>query len=169
MKKVNVSAYSIKGVKEAVNFAVEVNATTAWKKAGSPEPDSDGFDAFATEYLQKKKVEGAYVVIEAGREDSRENPYDIKNVKSVGKRKMKRVYELIDTNTQEILGVADDKESAKALAREIVREKRDSLVAGTLHECRVKMVVEEGTPVAFTFSYVPGANTKLGSYVAFGV
>jgi hypothetical protein len=168
MKTMTINAYSVSDLKKQCPFTLEVNATPAWKKAGCPE--GEDLNNFMAEYLTKKKLgidQGAYIVRTQGVEDTRENPYTIEPVITKGARKMERVYELIDVNTNQILGTAKNKIEAMNLAREVVRTKRGDLVAGVKHRCEIKAVVVEGDPVAFTFEYTPSAATTLGEYFCF--
>lgn len=172
MKTVNVKAYSLNEVKKQTPFTLVKNATQMWKKAGSPTAGQELKD-FLTAYLTKhtKNIPGAgcYIVIDAAVSDSRENPYKILNIPTTQKRKMKKIYELVNVETEQVLGTADSKEDAINLAKELVTSKKEELGVGVKHECRIKKVVTEGEATAFTFEYVPSQNAKVGTFLCFGV
>ena len=143
-----------------------------WKKAGSPLSGQELKD-FLTEYLKKhtKNMAGAgcYIVLDAAVSDSRENPYKILNIPTTQKRKMKKIYELVNVETEQVLGTADSKEDAIALAKSLVTSMKEDLGVGVKHECRIKKVVTEGEATAFTFEYTPSQNAKQGTFLCFGV
>jgi hypothetical protein len=165
MKIVKVKAFNLQNVKEETGLELSKNATFSWKKAGKP--IGVEFEEFAKNYLEKNKVENAYIIEELPTEDKRLNPYKINSISSTGQRKYKTIYELINSETGEILGKAEHKNAAMDLAREIVREYREILGENVKHYCRLVKVVSEGEPKAFTFEYIPGKGTKIGKYIVF--
>lgn len=172
MKKVTIKGYSVNEVKAAAPFQLVKNATIMWKKAGSPMLEAD-LKAFMEGYLQKHTKnavgQGCFIILDSPVQDSRENPYKIHNIQTNGARKFKRVYELINSTTGQILGSAFTKEEAINLAKIVVGEKRDELGAGVKHTCRISSVVVEGKADAFTFEYTPSTNTKEGTFLCFGI
>ena len=172
MKTVNVKAYSVSDVKKQSPFNLVKNATTMWKKAGSPMMGED-LKSFMKAYLQKATKnasgQGCYIVIDPAVSDSRENPYKIHNIPTEGKRKFKRVYELVNAHTNEVIGSADSKEAAIDLAKDLVTKAKETLGVGVKHFCRIANVVVEGQPTAFTFEYTPSQNAKQGTFLLFGI
>ena len=175
MKTVNVKAYSVNDVKKVVPFSLSANGancTIAWKKAGSPIA-GDELKAFLLEQLKKKTKNvpglGCYIVLDAAVSDSRENPYKILNIPTTQKRKMKKIYELVNVETEQVLGTADSKEDAITLAKTLVTSMKETLGVGVKHECRIKKVVTEGEATAFTFEYTPSQNAKQGTFLCFGI
>jgi hypothetical protein len=166
MKIVKVEAFNLQSVKEETGMELSKNATPSWKKAG--QPVGVELEEFAKNYLEKNKIESAYIVEESPVEDSRINPYKIESIATTGTRKYKLMYELINAETGEILGRAEHKNAAMDLAREVVRENREALGVGVKHYCRLVKVVSEGEAKAFTFEYEPSAKTKIGKFIAFG-
>jgi hypothetical protein len=69
------------------------NATLAWKKAGSP-LNSKQLNAFMQTYIKKKKVLGAYIVVDPSSADTRKRPYTIINETTHGKRKTSMFYQI---------------------------------------------------------------------------
>lgn len=172
MKTVNVKAYSVNDVKKVTPFTLVKNATQMWKKAGSPLAGQE-LKTFVEAYLKKhtKNVPGAgcYIVLDPAVSDSRENPYKILNIPTTQKRKMKKIYELVNVETEQVLGTADSKEEAIALAKKIVTDRKEDLGVGVKHECRIKKVVTDGEATAFTFEYTPSQNAKQGTFLCFGI
>lgn len=172
MKTVNVKAYSISDVKKQAPFSLVKNATTMWKKAGSPVAGEE-LKEFMKNYLKKATKnalgQGCYIVLDPAVSDSRENPYKITNIPTEGKRKFKRVYELVNTSTGQIIGSADSKEEAIKLAKTIVSKQKDELGVNVKHVCRVANVVVEGQAEAFHFEYAPSKNAKMGTFLLFGI
>jgi hypothetical protein len=70
------------------------NATLAYQKAGHPVGKKE-MDAFMKGYLAKSKAVGAYVVLDAFKEDSRQRPYMVVNNPTSGKRSYETVYEVV--------------------------------------------------------------------------
>lgn len=172
MKTVNVKAYSISDVKKQSPFNLVKNATTMWKKAGSPVAGEE-LKEFMKTYLEKATKnavgQGCYIVIDPAISDSRENPYKINNIPTEGKRKFKRVYELVNATTGQILTSAESKDEAMKQAKNIVTKEKDKLGVGVKHYCRVTNVVVEGQSKAFTFEYLPSQNAKQGTFLLFGI
>lgn len=171
MKTVNVKAYSLSDVKKQSPFELTTNATIAWKKAGSPIAGEE-LKTFLSNYLTKatKNVKGlgCYVVMDQAVSDSRENPYTITNIPTEGKRKFRRIYELVNSVTGEILGAGASKEAALVEAKKIVSERREELGVGVKHKCRIVEIVVEGNADAFEFEYTPSQNAKQGTFLLFG-
>ena len=172
MKIVNVKAYSVNDVRKNSPFQLVKNATTMWRKAGSPVAGEE-LKTFMREYLAKETKnfpgQGCYIVVDSAVSDSRENPYKIHNIPTEGKRKFKRVYELINSATGELIDSAESKEEAIKLAKAIVTKQKETLGVGVKHVCRIANVVVEGQAEAFTFEYTPSQNAKEGTFLLFGI
>lgn len=172
MKTVNVKAYSVNDVRKQAPFILDTNATLMWKKKGSPIAGPE-LKEFMAEYLLSHTKNapgvGCYIVLEPCASDTRDNPYRINNIPTTGKRKFKRVYELVNSETNQVIGSTDSKEDAIKLAKEVVSREKDKLGVGVKHICRIATVVTEGESEAFTFEYVPSQNAKLGSFLLFGI
>lgn len=76
-----------------VSFDKLVNATQAWKKAGSPINDK-AVKTFFTNYMAKRKEGGAYIVVDSASDDTRLRPYTVLNETTVGKRKHTTTYQI---------------------------------------------------------------------------
>ncbi len=172
MKTVNVKAYSVNDVRKQSPFTLVKNATTMWKKAGSPvagEELKEFMKSYLTKATKNALGQGCYIVLDPAISDSRENPYKIHNIPTEGKRKFKRVYELVNSTTGQIIASGDSKEEAIKLAKTIVSKEKEKLGVGVKHICRVANVVVEGQSDAFTFEYVPSQNAKQGTFLLFGI
>lgn len=151
---------------ENANFPFEVkfDATQAWKKAHT----SPGFDlrAFAKDYAEKKikgaKGVGFSITLESAVEDKRERPYKEVNEATTGRRKWKTNYSIFNSEGK-LLGVADKKDEAAKLAKEIIKTERADLV------CKVSKKVTEGQDVAFKLEYTPTRGAKDGNYIFFAL
>jgi hypothetical protein len=151
------------------------DATTAFKnwknKKGGIISERD-IKEFMLDYLNRntKNCPGAccLITLEAAVKDTRERPYKQVNVKSEGRRKYKKFFNILDEATNElILRVGPDK--TKAEAANVVKDlyktgdlKKD-VTLSLSHE------VVEGTSVVMKFKYTPSKNSKPGRYVFFGI
>lgn len=97
MKSVEAQGYNKAEALESTKLGVELdrlkNATTAWKKAGSP-LNTKELNKFMAAYIKEKKAVGAYLVIEAASDDTRIRPYSVINETTTGKRKTSTVYQI---------------------------------------------------------------------------
>jgi len=97
MKTVEAQGYNKEKALESTGLDVELdrlkNATTAWKKAGSPLNSKD-LNKFMATYIKEKKAVGAYLVIEAASDDTRLRPYNVINETTIGKRKSTTTYQI---------------------------------------------------------------------------
>lgn len=97
MKSVEAQGYNKDEALQTTNLGVELdrlkNATTAWKKAGSP-LNTKEMNKFMAAYIKEKKAVGAYLVIEAASDDTRLRPYSVINETTTGKRKTTTVYQI---------------------------------------------------------------------------
>jgi hypothetical protein len=92
------------------------NATLAWKKAGSP-LNTKQLNTFMQGYIKKKKVLGAYIVVDASSSDTRKRPYTIINETTHGKRKTTMFYQVkeaeLDVKYRDAQKTVVDKETGE--------------------------------------------------------
>lgn len=97
MKNVEAQGYNKEEALLSTGLGVELdrlkNATSAWKKAGSPLNTKD-LNKFMAAYIKEKKAVGAYIVVEASSDDARLRPYSVINETTIGKRKTTTVYQI---------------------------------------------------------------------------
>ena len=158
---------------EETLFHINGDATQAyknWKAKQTKGITEREVKEFMLEYLEKKGKScpgaGYLITVESAVADTRERPYKIEDVKNEeGKRKYKKVYQLIDKETGVILGECDNnKADAKNLAKEIVK----SGFKGK-GSCKLAHKVVEGQETVFNFEYAPSKNAKNGTWIAFGI
>lgn len=170
MRIENVNANGLNDLQSKVNFTLNVNATSAWKKANMPE--GEDFIEFCKEYLNKKKLteagSGCYIIKTQYIKDGTNKPYKITNVPSNGRRKVKRVFELINSETGAIMGEADSRTEALQLAKDLITNQRTELGVGVEHHCHIKYKVSNGDDRAFSFKYSPSKKYQEGEYIVFG-
>jgi hypothetical protein len=184
-----VSGYSKAKAHETAGVDVELdmmkNATQAWKKAGSPIKTKD-LNAFMAGYLKEKKVQGAYLVVEAASDDTRLRPYSVINEVTKGKRKTTTFYQVIEaelkvktkttTNeegeqveTHEVevldLGPVATKAERKDTAMKAMKE----LIENNKRNYAIKIVKEvtDGQPYAGYGIYTPSKSAKQGKFMFF--
>ena len=156
-----------------LGFIINGDATQAyklWLKNRSGAITDKDLKQFMVEYLEKKVKcapgIGFSITLDSAVADTRNRPWTINDVKNEkGRRKFKKVYRLIDDETNEILGVNDE---TKAAAKELAKE----IFAGGFHgkmTCYIsKDVTDDSEPVAFTAEYTPSKSTKSGRWLVFG-
>lgn len=170
MKKYEISAYSLEEAK-AVAFneyglKVTQNVSQSWKNAGSPVSGKE-FESFCIDMLDKKRLTdvegvGLMLVITPGSKDTRERPYKYKNVTSEGKRQMERVVEIRLKATDEVVGTAKNKGEAEKLAKKLMLEYKQDMVAIIVYH------VKDGKETAFELDYAPSQSAQKGRYIVFG-
>lgn len=174
-KRVDVNAFTLKEAEEVLsnkaNFEVFINATTAWRNAGSPLQNTKEFKEFCANYLMEKTKNkqglGCVIVYESGKADTRERPWEMTDVvNELGKRKYKTTYLIVDDETGQILAkTQDNKAKAKELAKELYAK---GGYRGKLTCIYTKEVIE-GEKKAFTMKYQPSSNAKEGCFIFFGI
>lgn len=172
-----------------------VNATQAWINAGKPTIGTSDFKVWAATQLEEKtkgvKGLGLHIVLESPVADSRKRPYNVVNVVTDGPRHWKFVYQIredelkanvnenvtTNENNEEItekdvtvdlvsvgkvIATCDSKSEGIAKMKELttLNKRSYSLVA---------VKVPDVAPIAAYSIYTPASNTKLGSYIAFGI
>lgn len=173
-KVVEVNAYSKeeakKIAKEQHGIEILKEATQAWTKANKPISEKT-LREFCGNHLQgvTKFVSGigCLITVESGVADTRERPYTVHPIKNEqGKRKFKKAYQAIDKATGEILFTSfGTKKEAEDMGKDLYISKnyRGDIFCKVIHE------VIEGEVGAFEMTYTPSKNTKLGTYIVFGV
>lgn len=125
---------------------------------------------FMLDYLNKKTKncpgDGCFITLESAVSDTRERPYVITDVKNEhGKRKYKKVYQVIDDETGLVLAeVLTNKADAKNKSKELIKNGFHGKIS-----CKLAHKVVEGQEVVFTAEYAPSKNTKPGRYMVFGI
>lgn len=128
---------------------------------------------FMNDYLADKKAiagEAYFITVESASPDTRERPWTITDVKGEGARKTKRVINLIDEATGNVLHTVACKEGRvkKSTAKEAAKE----LILAGFHGKGKAVYAEEvieGEPVAFEFQYTPSKSAKQGTWLIFGI
>lgn len=174
LKRVDISAYTREEAEELLaekmSIDVDVNATQAWKNAGSPVQNTPEFKEFVSNYFEtkiKKAGRGFVIIYEPGSADTRTRPYTVDDVvNEKGKRKFKMTYVLVDKATGQIL--LKNQES-KAAAKEAAKELFKSGKFKGKASCYYSKEVVEGEPLAFEIAYEPSKNARKGVYLFFGV
>lgn len=173
-KRVEVSGTTKEEALSKAPFGIMGDATSAYriarKKHTGAWTDND-MKQFMLDYLAKKSKNlpgaGFSLTVESAISDTRERPYTFKDVKNdKGARKWKTTYEIKDRATGAVLASTDEtKAKAKELAKALYTEHG---FKGNL-ECTYTKQVVEGEPVAFTMDYTPSVNSRVGTYICFGV
>lgn len=155
-------------------FEIMGDATQAYKKWRKKQvngvTDADK-KQFMLDYLSEKSKNipgvGFIITQESAIADTRERPYkfgDVKNEKGV--RKYGVVYQITDKETGKVLAqTTETKAKAKEIAKALYTKEgfKGDLV------CTYTKQVLNGEPVAFTVTYTPSKNSRVGSYIVFGV
>lgn len=161
--------------KEALDKAEDLvimgDATQAFKnwqkKVGANYTEKDVKD-FMVDYLAKKGNKagaGYYITKTAAVESTRTRPYKFNNVKNEqGRRKIGRVYTLIDNQGNILDKIHGTKKTAEEAVKALMKK---GLKAGG--KCEIQYVVTEGESVAFTWDYVPSKSARIGEYTVFGL
>lgn len=120
---------------------------------------------FAADYMDNKgmfdfKDSGIVIAIKPGVDNSRKKPFKIQSARRKGRCKLKRCIEIINSATNEVLGSAENKTKALALAKKLVRQNRINVFGKTRYIT---------SDIDFKIEYTPSNNTQVGQYVVFGV
>lgn len=172
------------------------NSTQAWIKSGKPFPGTTEFKRFASQQLMEKtKLQpgyGLYIVLENPIADIRKRPYTIINNKTETTREWSFVYfiredelELSSFPTKTIDEYGDEIEGADEIDVSIVKMGRIVDQCDSKAEAIQRMKeltsknhkdysalavkVPDINPIAAYSVYTPGANTKEGKFIAFGI
>ena len=141
-------------------YTVEIDATTAWKKAGKPDVSE-----FALEFLRKKTALseglGAFIVVEVAKTVTPKKLVKAENIVGVGTRKWKTVYQFVECgdSTKTHVCTSETKGSAVKAAKEFVSgiglevfvRLTKVLVEGAQDVAVVKLQREVKTPGTFVF------------------
>ena len=189
MKSVEAQGYSKEKALESTGLDIELdrlkNATSAWKKAGSP-MNTKQMNAFMASYIKDKKAVGAYLVVEAASDDTRLRPYSVINEVTKGKRKSTTTYQIKEAELKvkyskvidaegieseipvvEVLSAgavearADKKDAALKVMKELIETNKKDYVVEIVKE------ITEGQKYAGYGQYTPSKSAKLGKFVFF--
>lgn len=122
-------AYELSGVE--VPLKKLKNATSMWKRSGSPINTKD-LNKFMQDYMDKFKLAGAYLVIDPAVDDTRLRPYTVVNEVTSGRRKEVRVYEVkeaefsLKQHKEEVVSVDEE-------GNEVVTEKLTPYLKETVY------------------------------------
>ncbi len=160
-----------KALSAVETLAIGGDATQAFKnwqkKIGANYTERD-VKEFMSEYLAKKgnRPGIGYVITKVSAvESTRERPWKINNVKNEqGRRKIGRVYTLIDNQGNILDKIHGTKKTAEEAVKALMKK---GLKAGG--KCEIQYVVTEGESVAFTWDYVPSKSARIGEYTVFGL
>lgn len=167
MQKIEIQAHSIKEAKIIAfqsGITVIQDITKSWKNAGSPILTKE-LNVFAADFLEEKgmfdfKGAGVVIAVSPGVEDTRKNPFKIKNARRVGRCKLSRVLEIRTKKENKLLGTACNKTEAIALAKELIKKCQEDIYAKTVYY---------SNDIDFQIEYVPSVRAQLGQYIVFGV
>lgn len=157
---------------ESTLFHVNGDATQAyknWKAKQTKGITERDVKEFMLDYLAKKGKNcpgaGYIITVESAVGDSRERPYKFNDFKNDGKRKYKKVYQLIDKETGIVLKeVTTTKADAKNETKNLIKNGFHGTV-----QCKLIHKVIEGTEIIFEGVYTPSKNAKHGNWIAFGI
>lgn len=187
MKIAEAQGYSKQKALETTGFDVDVerlkNATQSWKKAGAP-LSGKKLNEFLEAYIKDNKVYGAYVVVEAASDDTRERPYKIINEATKGKRKATTTYQVKEAelkvkyhNTKDeegndvevpevtvvssgkVEGRATKKDQAVKLMKDLIKQNKKNYVIEIVKE------ITEGQKFAAYGEYTPSKSAELGKFL----
>lgn len=187
MKIAEAQGYSKQKALETTGFDVDIerlkNATQSWKKAGAP-LSGKKLTEFLEAYIKDNKVYGAYVVIEAASDDTRERPYKVINEATKGKRKATTTYQVKEAelkikyhNTKDeegndievpevtvvssgkVEGRATKKDQAIKLMKDLIKQNKKDYVIEIVKE------ITEGQKFAAYGEYTPSKSAELGKFL----
>lgn len=187
MKIAEAQGYSKQKALKTTGFDVDIerlkNATQSWRKAGAP-LGGKKLNEFLEAYIKDNKVYGAYVVVEAASDDTRERPYKVINEATRGKRKSTTTYqvkeaELIvkyhnikdeegnDIEVPEVTvvssgrveGRATKKDQAVKLMKDLIKQNKKNYVIEIVKE------ITEGQKFAAYGEYTPSKSAELGKFL----
>lgn len=187
MKIAEAQGYSKQKALETTGFEVDIerlkNATQSWKKAGAP-LGGKKLNEFLEAYIKDNKVYGAYVVVEAASDDTRERPYKVINEATKGKRKATTTYQVKeaelkvkyhntkdeegnDVETPEVAvvssgkveGRATKKDQAVKLMKDLIKQNKKNYVIEIVKE------ITEGQKFAAYGEYTPSKSAELGKFL----
>jgi membrane-bound inhibitor of C-type lysozyme len=187
MKIAEAQGYSKQKALETTGFDVDIerlkNATQSWKKAGAP-LSGKKLTEFLEAYIKDNKVYGAYVVVEAASDDTRERPYKVINEATKGKRKATTTYQVKEAelkvkyhNTKDeegndievpevtvvssgkVEGRATKKDQAVKLMKDLIKQNKKDYVIEIVKE------ITEGQKFAAYGEYTPSKSAELGKFL----
>jgi len=155
-------------------FATEVkyDSTVAYKKAVKELGKKFDLATFAQDQIDSRAKglvgAGFSITVEPGKEDSRERPYKEDVVITTKARKYTGTYALVTGADGlvggTIVGLADDKTSARKQAKDYISEVK----TGKVVIVPIKQVTD-GENVAAVITYTPSKGATEGEYIFFGL
>lgn len=153
-------------------FEIDGDATVMYRRFMEEHKDEMNEELemqFFYDYLAHKSKNapgvGYFVRIEPAIKNTRERPYHVERITNSGGRKLGRVYQLIDADTNQILANCDkSKSDAEALAKKLILDGFKGNI-----KCLITKQVIEGEPVAFTASYAKSSRAQDGTWIVFGI
>lgn len=187
MKIVEAQGYNKQKALESAGFDIDVtrlkNATLSWKKAGSP-LNGKKLEEFLKAYTKENRAYGAYVVVEAASDDTRERPYKVINEATKGKRKATTTYQVKEAELKikfhtekdeagndvevpvvtvvsvgKVEGRATKKDQAIKLMKDLIKENRKDYVIEIVKE------ITEGQKFAAYGEYTPSKSAEVGKFI----
>lgn len=187
MKIAEAQGYSKQKALKTTGFDVDIerlkNATQSWRKAGAP-LGGKKLNEFLEAYIKDNKVYGAYVVVEAASDDTRERPYKVINEATRGKRKSTTTYQVKEAelivkyhNTKDeegndvevpevtvvssgrVEGRATKKDQAVKLMKDLIKQNKKNYVIEIVKE------ITEGQKFAAYGEYTPSKSAELGKFL----
>lgn len=167
MQKIEIQAHSLEEAKLIAfqeGITVVQDATKSWKKAGSPILTKE-LNIYAADFLEEKgmfdfKGAGIIITVASGIEDTRKNPFKINSTRRKGRCKLKRVIEIRTQKNDTLLGTANNKTEAIALAKQLIKKYQESIYGKTVYL---------SADIDFEMEYTPSVRAQLGQYIVFGV
>lgn len=149
-------------------FNCRVNATQAfnkWKETQATITEESTKEWMKT-YLDKQKFnlagDGAYIVIQSEKRDTRERPYKITSPKYESKTHTPEHFYVIRDEAGNVVGREKTKKEAQEAMREYITDNKETVYA--FHE----YIPKENNALALVGEYVPSKGTRNAVLLAFG-
>lgn len=165
MKKLEFKANShdeakVHAYKEGVTILF--NATRDWIRRGKPLLTKD-MEQYAAKFMSNRDMfgvqnAGILICVKTAIAALRKNPYKLINNIRSGRIKLKKEIQIRTKADDKVIGVAQTKNEAKALAKELMREYMEDLYAKAIYS------PEENE---FELIYKPSKYARAGQYVVF--
>ena len=141
-----------------------------WKKTLEEEPTELMKKNWMIEYLMSHTKcnpgVGFVITLDPAVVDTRERPYTVVDVKNTqGKRTFSRVIQLVDAQTDKILGLV---EGTKGEALKVAKQMYKDGYKGDI-DASVTYHVTDGEKLSFKLKYTPSKGTHDGKWLAFGI
>lgn len=167
MRKIEIQAHSLEEANIIAfqqGVTVVLDATKSWRKAGSPILTKE-LNIYAADLLEEKgmfdfKDAGIIITVSPGVEDTRKNPFKINSTRRKGRCKLSRTIEIRTQRDNQLLGTANNKTEAIALAKELIKKYQENIYGKTVYY---------SNDIDFEMEYSPSVRAQLGQYIVFGV